>query len=63
MSLTKESDKKGNKKDRTNDVKYRPTKFFANFLIKVKNQKKLPKHDPKDLIYGKCHFDISPFDT
>jgi hypothetical protein len=54
ISLTKEEDEED--KDNFNDTKCRPTKFFANFLIKIKNQRKIPTKEnghrgPTDIIF------------
>jgi hypothetical protein len=66
FSLAKEEDEED--KDNFNDTKYRPTKFFANFLIKIKNQRKIPTKEngyrgPTDIIFGTSenHFYFAAF--
>lgn len=51
IALTKEEDEEEN--DSLDDTNYRPTKFFANFFVKINNQKKLTAGEPKNLIFGK----------
>ena len=37
-------------------MQYHPQKFFVNFLIRIKNQKKVQKDDEQhNLIYGMGH--------
>ena len=56
ITLKKDSDEED--KDSFNNVQYRPTKFFANFVFRIKNQRKITyKEDSRrkameDIFYG-----------